>query len=99
MATPTQDEIEKKEADIAKLRDKLSDARDKEAEHLRAVEREIRMTALEAEEERLQKQLDVQKERSKKSAVRDGTERLTEQVSERESVATQTPADTTKKEG
>lgn len=96
MATPTPEEIEKKEEDVQKLREKLSDAQSKEAENILAIEREVRLAALEAEEDRLQRELDVQQERAKKTVVREGTERLGEQAAT--TVPTNVPA-TTSKEG
>lgn len=98
MATPTADEIEKKEAEVQKLREKIADSRAKEAENLRAVERELRLQALQAEEERLQQALDAQQERSKKSVIRDGSERVADQIEEGPTPATPN-APTTTKEG
>lgn len=94
MATPTPEEIEKKEEAVQKLREKLADAQAKEADNILAIEREVRLAALEAEEERLQRELDVQQERAKKTVVREGTERLGEQAAT--TVPTNVPAATSK---
>lgn len=82
MATPTEEEINKKQETLHKKRQQVFDAEARQAANLDEVAREQRMAALEAEEERLDARLERAREAAKKSNVREGAERPTEQVSD-----------------
>jgi hypothetical protein len=95
MASPTQQDIDKKAKELAKLRSQLSEADAREAVNVAEESRAIEMARLEAEETRLRAELERKRERSKKTSVREGTERLAGQVeSQTERVEAQRAANT-----
>jgi transposase len=80
MAAPTDEELEKKREDIGKLQQKLADADAKQAEYVAEQSRVLQMKELEAEEARLTVALESKRESAKKSNVREGAERIANQV-------------------